>query len=54
MVIKKTKIAIIEDEADILEVIDYNLSKEGYEVYSASDGLNGLDLIYLVVFHGCC
>ena len=46
MVIKKIKIAIIEDEADILDVIDYNLSKEGYEVYSASDGLNGLDLIY--------
>ena len=44
-IIKKEKIAVIEDEADILEVIDYNLSKEGYDVCSASDGLNGLNLI---------
>ena len=34
---KKTKIVVIEDEADILEVIDYNLSKEGFDVNSALD-----------------
>jgi len=34
---KKTKIAIIEDEADILEVISYNFSKEGYEVCTVSE-----------------
>ena len=44
-IMKKEKIAVIEDEADILEVIDYNLSKEGYDVCSASDSLNGLNLI---------
>ena len=42
---KKTKIAVIEDEADILEVIDYNLSKEGFDVCSALDGEEGLALI---------
>ena len=31
---KKTKIVVVEDEADILEVIDYNLSKEGFGVNS--------------------
>jgi len=43
--VKKTKIVVIEDEADILEIIDYNLSKEGYEVCSALDGEEGLQLV---------
>ena len=34
----KKKIVVIEDELDILEIIEYNLSKEGLEVYSALDG----------------
>ena len=42
---KKTKIVVVEDEADILEVIDYNLSKEGFDVSSSSDGLEGLALV---------
>ena len=42
---KKTKIVVIEDEADILEVIDYNLSKEGFDVNSALDGEKGLVLV---------
>lgn len=42
---KKTKIVVIEDEADILEIINYNLSKEGYEVCSALDGEEGLQLV---------
>ena len=42
---KKTKIAVIEDEADILEVIDYNLSKEGFDVCSDLNGVEGLALV---------
>ena len=42
---KKTKIVVIEDEPDILEIIDYNLSKEGFEVCSALDGEEGLQLV---------
>lgn len=42
---KKTKIVVIEDEADILEVIEYNLSKEGFEVCAALDGEEGLALV---------
>lgn len=41
---KKTKIVVIEDEADILEVIEYSLQKEGFEVKSALDGEKGLAL----------
>jgi two-component system, OmpR family, alkaline phosphatase synthesis response regulator PhoP len=32
---------VIEDELDILEIIEYNLSKEGFEVCSALDGEEG-------------
>lgn len=41
----KKKIVIIEDEPDILEVLSYNLKREGYEVYQATDGTRGLALI---------
>ena len=42
---KKPKIVVIEDEVDILDVINYNLSKEGFDVCSALDGEEGLALI---------
>jgi two-component system alkaline phosphatase synthesis response regulator PhoP len=32
------KILIVDDEPDILEFIEYNLTKEGYQVSMASDG----------------
>lgn len=43
--VSKKKIVVIEDEPDILEVLTYNLKREGYEVFSASDGVRGLALI---------
>jgi two-component system phosphate regulon response regulator PhoB len=39
------RIAVIEDEADILDVITYNLTREGYEVIGAADGAEGLETI---------
>lgn len=39
------KIGIIEDEKNISDMIKYNLEKEGYEVYTAYDGLEGLNLV---------
>ncbi|ULQ52503.1 response regulator [Flavihumibacter fluvii] len=35
---KGKKILIADDEPDILEIIQYNLQGEGYEVYTARDG----------------
>ena len=36
------KILLVDDEPDILEILEYNLIKEGYEVATASNGEEGL------------
>lgn len=36
------KILIVDDEPDIRELIEYNLKKEGYQVYTASNGQEGV------------
>jgi two-component system phosphate regulon response regulator PhoB len=36
------RILVIEDEPDIVEVLTYNLTREGYQVLSAKDGEEGL------------
>src|ERR1039457_2655131 len=35
---KGKKILIADDEPDILEIIQYNLVKEGYDILTAKDG----------------
>ena len=37
------KILIVDDEKDILEFLSYNLKKEGFSIYTAYDGLEGLE-----------
>ena len=54
---KQKKILLIDDEQDILEILSYNLEKEGYDVSTALNGIEGIekareiipDLILLVV-----
>ena len=41
----KKSIVVIEDESDILEVLKYNLEREGYRVRTSRDGESGLRLI---------
>lgn len=38
------RILIVDDERDILEFVGYSLSKEGYEVYTAGNGEEGLKI----------
>jgi two-component system alkaline phosphatase synthesis response regulator PhoP len=40
----KQKILIVDDEPDILELVEYNLKKEGYQVFTASNGQEGIAL----------
>lgn len=37
------KILLIDDEQDILEILSYNLEKEGYEVFTAMNGNEGIE-----------
>lgn len=41
----RTQVVVVEDESDILEVLSYNLRREGFEVSSSLDGAQGLALI---------
>ncbi|HRP32079.1 MAG TPA: response regulator transcription factor [Agriterribacter sp.] len=43
MVQKGKKILIADDEPDILEIIGYNLMREGYEIITAKDGNEALE-----------
>jgi Response regulators consisting of a CheY-like receiver domain and a winged-helix DNA-binding domain len=40
---KPRKVLIADDEPDILEILKYNLSNEGYEVFTAKDGDEALE-----------
>ena len=37
------KILLVDDEEDILEFISYNLEKEGFKVYTASNGVEAIE-----------
>lgn len=45
------RILLIDDEADILEFVKYNLEKDGYEVFTASNGAEGLEVALKVKPH---
>ncbi|MCR9263929.1 MAG: response regulator transcription factor [Flavobacteriaceae bacterium] len=39
---KDIKILLVDDEPDILEIVSYNLSSEGYEVFTAKNGVEAV------------
>lgn len=40
----KQKILVVDDERDIVDLISYNLTKEGYQVYQAHNGKEGIEI----------
>ncbi|MDW3649938.1 MAG: response regulator transcription factor [Bacteroidia bacterium] len=40
----RNKVLIVDDEKDILDLLEYNLEKEGYEVLSAMDGEEAISM----------
>jgi len=38
------KVLVVEDEPTLLETLEYNLARQGYEVYTATDGLAALGI----------
>jgi len=38
------KILVVDDEEDILELLKYNLQKEGYNVKTANNGINAIEI----------
>jgi two-component system phosphate regulon response regulator PhoB len=42
---RREKILVIEDEADILDLVEYNLQREGYRVTGCLDGEQGLQQV---------
>lgn len=43
------KILLIDDEQDILEILTYNLEKEGYEIYTATNGNEGIEVAKKII-----
>ncbi len=41
---KNKKILVVDDEADILELVKYNLKKEGYDVKTAANGMDAVEI----------
>lgn len=42
--VSKSTILIVDDERDILDLIEYNLKKEGFDVLTAEDGEEGIKI----------
>lgn len=47
----EAKILVIDDEPDIVEFLSYNLRKEGYNIYTALNGKEGINTIQKVTPH---
>lgn len=40
---KDIKILLVDDEPDILEIVSYNLENEGYQIFTASNGVEAIE-----------
>jgi len=49
MTAQHKRILLVDDDPDILEFLGYNLEKEGYEVHTASNGLEALAKVNAII-----
>jgi two-component system alkaline phosphatase synthesis response regulator PhoP len=45
------KILLVDDEPDVIEIVSYNLKNEGYQVYTAVNGVEAVQLARKVIPH---
>lgn len=45
------KILLVDDEPDILEIVGYNLKNEGYQIYTAQNGIEAVKIARNIVPH---
>ncbi len=48
---EEIRILLVDDEDDVLEFLSYNIRKEGYEVYTANNGIKGLQKAIEIIPH---
>ena len=48
---KGIKILLVDDEPDVLEIVGYNLANEGYQIFTANNGLEAIDKAKEVIPH---
>lgn len=41
---KEIKVLLVDDEQDILEIVGYNLSQEGYQIFTAENGREAVEI----------
>ncbi len=47
----KYKLLLVDDDEDILEFLSYNLKREGFQLFTANDGVEAIDLAKKVMPH---
>jgi two-component system alkaline phosphatase synthesis response regulator PhoP len=48
---KNIKILLVDDEPDILEIVSYNLRNEGYQIFTASNGIEAIKSAKKIIPH---
>ncbi|WP_072989694.1 response regulator transcription factor [Flavobacterium segetis] len=46
---KNTKILLVDDEPDILEIVGYNLAQEDYQIFTATNGTEAIEIAKKVI-----
>jgi len=41
---KDIKLLLVDDEPDILEIVSYNLQNEGYQIFTATNGIEAIEM----------